>query len=305
VNTVALSIVVCTYNRASLLRECLAGLAPQSGPATASEVLIVDNNSTDETARVAKVFCDRYSWFRCVMETNQGLAHARNRGWREASGEYVAFIDDDARPCVGWVDAIRRFAAANPDVAAFGGPYTAFTMAPMPNWFPRDYGNWDLGSTPRQLGAGEFLNGTNMVFSRRVLESMGGFDETFGMRGAQLAYGEETDLMMRMRTRRLHLHYCPDIIVEHAVLDYKMSLRWLLVSAYRNGRSGPNFQPVGPATALGYFFGLVRATLAALYGFASAREPYVKTSAYRAFAPLMWQLGHFVGLLRRRNSRAR
>jgi GT2 family glycosyltransferase len=145
-----------------------------------------------------------------------------------------------------------------------------------------------------------------MVFRRDALKAMGGFDETFGMRGTQLAYGEETDLMMRMRAAGLRMHYCPDVIVEHAVLDYKMSLRWLLISAYRNGRSGPTFQRGGGSpTALSQSLALLRGALAALYAFVFAKEPYVKTSAYRAFAPLMWQLGHFVGLLRRRNDRPR
>src|SRR5690349_3554566 len=92
------TVVVCTFNRASLLIGCLSRLAEQAGPQTASEVLVVDNNSSDNTTESVKPFCERYAWFRLAVENKQGLAQARNRGWQEARGEYVAFIDDDARP---------------------------------------------------------------------------------------------------------------------------------------------------------------------------------------------------------------
>jgi GT2 family glycosyltransferase len=299
---VLISIVVCTFNRSALLHECLTRLAIEAGPGTASEVLVVDNNSSDATAEVTEPFCARYPWFRCVVEVNQGLAHARNRGWQEACGKYVAFIDDDARPCMGWVKAIRDFAGAHPDVAAFGGPYIAFSPAPMPDWFPQDYGCWDLGREARPLTTSEFLNGTNMVFRRNIFESIGGFDNTLGMRGGELGYGEETDLMMRMHARGMKIHYVPSIIVEHAILEYKMSLRWLLKSAYRNGRSGPRFHDERRGdTRVRHFFRVVRGAFNALYVLASAKERHAKTAIYRALAPLMWQIGYLVALLQRTN----
>jgi len=299
-----LSIVVCTYNRCSLLRECLTRLAEQCESDSQSEVIVVDNNSVDETQRVARSFSDRFPWFRLVSEAEQGLAHARNRGWREAKAPYVAFIDDDARPCAGWVTAINRFSAAHPDIAAFGGPYRAFAASAVPDWFPRDYGSWDLGQETRALTGSEFLNGTNMVFQRAVLQALGGFDSTLGMRGSDVGYGEETELMMRLRTRGLRMFYSPDIVVEHAILEYKMRLTWLLASAYRSGRSGALFHQL-PVTS-GWMRHSARLLAACVHGvwiLLASGERYPQTRLYRALSPLMWQIGYFVALLRQPNAR--
>ena len=139
-----------------------------------------------------------------------------------------------------------------------------------------------------------------MVFRRSVLQSMGGFDEALGMRGAQIAYGEETELMMRMHAQGMRIYYTPDIVVDHAILEYKLSLRWLLKSAYRNGRSGLRFEGERQDdTWLSYSISLMRGAARALYELPKTGEPHAKTAIYRAFAPFMWKMGYFVSLLRR------
>jgi glucosyl-dolichyl phosphate glucuronosyltransferase len=297
VDAIRISVVVCTFNRSQLLVECLSRLAGQAGPATRSEVIIVDNNSADDTAEVAQRFCGSSFPFRIVLEKRQGLAHARNRGWREARGKYVAYIDDDARPSLNWIPAMNDFLDAQPGALAFGGPYRAFTLTPLPDWFPRDYGSWTLGAKSRVLARSEYLNGTNMIFQKALLEKLGGFEESLGMRGSTLSYGEETELIMRMHMQGLEIHYCPDIVVEHAVLDYKMSLRWLLASSYRNGRSGLHGHDVdGRVTWSSYLPSLMGGFRGALVALVRARDRHAKARAYRALWPLMWQIGYFVSL---------
>ena len=299
-----ISVVVCTFNRPQLLMKCLSRLADQAGPATRSEVIVVNNNSTDDTAEVAQRFCGPGSPCRVVLEESQGLAHARNRGWREARGEYVAYIDDDAMPCPNWIPAMNDFLDAQPGALAFGGPYRAFTLTPPPDWFPRDYGSWSLGATGRVLERSEYLNGTNMIFQKALLEKLGGFEESLGMRGSALSYGEETELMMRMHMQGLEIHYCPDIVVEHAILGYKMRLRWLLASSYRNGRSGLHGHDVdGQVTWLSYLPRLIRGFYGALVALVRTRDRHAKSRAYRALWPLMWQIGYFVSLFRGRDKR--
>jgi len=298
VHAIRVSVVVCTFNRPRLLVECLSRLAGQAGPATRSEVIIVNNNSTDDTAEVAQRFCGSGSPFRVVLEERQGLAHARNRGWREARGEYVAYIDDDARPCPNWIAAMNDFLDARPGALAFGGPYRAFTLTPLPDWFPREYGSWDLGAQTRVLARTEYLNGTNMIFQKALLQKLGGFEGSLGMRGSTISYGEETELMIRMHRQGLEIHYCPDIVVEHAILDYKMRLRWLLASSYRNGRSGLHGHDVdGQVTWSCYIPRLIRGFFGALVALVRVRDLHAKSRAYRALWPLMWQIGYFVSLL--------
>jgi glycosyltransferase involved in cell wall biosynthesis len=263
-------------------------------------VLVIDNGSTDDTFDVAMAFTAAHPCFRFIVEPRQGLAYARNRGWQEARGDYVAYIDDDARPDAGWIAAIERFADTHPNAAVFGGPYRAFSPTRMPDWFPREYGSWDLGHKERRLSNREYLNGTNMVFRRNDLQSMGGFKEALGMRGTELGYGEETELMMRMHERQMEIYYSPAVVVEHAVLDYKMHLRWLLKSAYRNGRSGPRFHGERHDHAwIGYAAQLLWGAVTAARIVALGKDRHAKTRIYRALAPLMWQIGYFVALLRR------
>ena len=98
-----ISVVVCTFNRADLLETSLEALDEQILESSEYEVIVVDNNSTDNTLNVVEELCNRLTSLRYCFEPNQGLSHARNRGWREAMGEYVAYIDDDCKVPGQWL----------------------------------------------------------------------------------------------------------------------------------------------------------------------------------------------------------
>ena len=90
-----ISAVICTYNRADLLAGAIESLLEQTLNPAHREIIVVDNASTDGTRAVVEQFAP--DGVRYVLETRQGLGYARNRGWQEARGEFVAYIDDDAR----------------------------------------------------------------------------------------------------------------------------------------------------------------------------------------------------------------
>ncbi len=236
--TPLVSVIVCTYNRASLLRGCLDSLRQQSSDRQLFEVIVVDNNSTDTTAAVALEFAEICPHFRTVVATQQGLSCARNVGWQTAQGTYVAYIDDDAIAAPDWVDCIIQFATAHPEIQVFGGPYDAFTLRELPPWFPPEYGRLDFGDRthPIELGP-EWIPGSNMIFKQRIFKEYGGFDPELGMKGQQTAYGEEINLLARLNQAGIAIYYVPSLKVKHLIADYKMSLRWLLTSIYRAGCS--------------------------------------------------------------------
>ena len=91
-----LSVVVCTYNRATMLAHVLDSLSQQTISSEKLEVIVVDNNSQDETVDIAKKLLSQFKNHQFLHEPQQGLSYARNCGWRAASGEYVAFLDCDA-----------------------------------------------------------------------------------------------------------------------------------------------------------------------------------------------------------------
>ena len=102
------SVVICTYNRASLLPTALQTVCEQALDCTEYEVLVVDNNSTDETRFVTESFMQRYSNVRYCFEPQQGLSYARNRGWREARGKYVAYTDDECKVPPQWLTVAKE-----------------------------------------------------------------------------------------------------------------------------------------------------------------------------------------------------
>jgi glycosyltransferase involved in cell wall biosynthesis len=290
-----LSIVICTYNRSSWLRECLNSLLPQCKQGLV-EVLIIDNNSTDDTRAVAEEFVQRQSSFKYVFEKVQGLSHARNRGIKEARGHIVAYIDDDARAHPDWVKAIIRFFDANPGVSGAGGPYNAFSSIPIPPWFPKEYGNKSLGSETRKLQSGESLSGTNMAFTKSALIEFGGFDTSIGMNGSKVSYGEETNLVTRMRDQGRVIYYCAEMCVDHAILPYKLKLGWLLRSNFSNGYAGvTTFNYKGGVGS--YIPHLLWSMARACWLFVVSEEPYLKTRIYRSMSTLCWNVGFFLKLV--------
>jgi glycosyltransferase involved in cell wall biosynthesis len=231
-NQLVISVVICTYNRAADLRVVLESLTKQRN-AGSYELIVVDNNSTDATATVVAEICTRNPQLRYVFEPQQGLSHARNRGWQEACGIYVAYLDDDCKAPPQWLSIAQTVATQlAPDV--FGGPYVAFYNTPKPRWFKDAYGSHVQGMVARALGTGEYLHGGNLVLRRDLLAQLGGFDPAYGMRGHVIAYAEEIVLQQRIRLRpNASIHYEPGLFVYHLVAARKMTWRWNLRDSAR------------------------------------------------------------------------
>lgn len=232
-----ISVVVCTHNRSRLLPTSLGSLVEQSLDATEFEVVVVDNLSSDDTFAVVEKFSKRYSSIRYCFESRLGLSHARNRGWREARGEYVAYTDDDCKLPRRWLEvATEIIGAISPCV--FGGPYFAFYGSSKPRWYKDSYGSRGHGDRPLNLKPDQFLSGGNIFFRRSLLEAMGGFDPDFGMSGNALGYGEETVLQERIRSQLGDdvIYYDPKLYVYHLVRPNKMSMKWLIRRRFVGGR---------------------------------------------------------------------
>ena len=122
-NEPLMSIIVCTYNRCESLRDTMTALKQQRlGPGDAVELLIVDNNSNDETKEVIDDLSKEFSFpVRYIFEPAQGLSFARNRGVKEAKGEFIAFTDDDVIPSENWISNLRA-AFMQYDADCIGGP---------------------------------------------------------------------------------------------------------------------------------------------------------------------------------------
>jgi len=232
-----ISIVVCTYNRAKLLAGVLKTLCEQRFDASDYEVIVVDNNSIDDTLMTVESFCSQYANIQYYFEPHQGLSQARNRGWQEANGEYVAYIDDDCLASERWLEVAKDIIETHsPHV--FGGPYFAYSNSPKPRWFKDSYGSHVQGTAARWLTRNEYLDGGNFFVRRELLERFGGFDANFGMSGRKIGYGEETALQRKIRTTRKEelIYYDPRLYVHHLVAARKMNLCWIMRQRFITGR---------------------------------------------------------------------
>lgn len=205
-----LSIVIATNKRKAQLERLLKSLAHQI---TKQVELIIIHNS-------------------------YGLSKARNKGWKKANGQYVAFIDDDAIANPDWVEHILGFINKHPDVLAFGGPYRSLNQQDIPSWIPKELTTHNLSiKRARPLNIGfEWLTGTNMVYARHLLLSLGGFDENLGVKGGSRGYGEETELQIRIANAGHQIWHDPSIMVEHEFAGSKQNMLYLLLDQYRHGR---------------------------------------------------------------------
>lgn len=233
--TIGISVIICTYNRAGIVAQALDSLVKQTYPGDCFEVLVVDNNSTDATAHVVASYSSQIKNLRYLLEPRQGLSHARNRGWREARGAYVAYIDDDCVTVPEWLAALACVIEQRRS-AILGGPALALYNSPRPHWYRDSYGSQDLADSAGPLQQG-FLHGMNIVFRHDILEQLGGFDPSYGMRGTAIGYGE--DILPQIKLRQLlpseEIYFDPQLLVYHLVRPEKMTMGWMVYQRFTNG----------------------------------------------------------------------
>ena len=234
-----LSVIICTYNRKSLLTKCLNELIRQITEIGDSriDVVIVDNNSSDGTDRVAYDLIRQYDWLSYVKETRQGLSHARNCGSTAAQGTYLCYLDDDGCPGPEYLEYVLRVIDEHqPDI--FGGPIYPFYTTKKPFWFQ------DSLEIRRHADITGFvdcpISGGNYIICAELLRQLGMFSQDYGMVGATLRLGEERELLERYKcmTPPAHqrIYYSLECFVYHHVPAYKMSLAYFVKRAYQSGK---------------------------------------------------------------------
>jgi len=169
-----LTVLVCTHNRADLLRGALESLERQSLARGLFEVLVVDNASTDSTSTVVAECAARAKIdIRSVREAELGLDAARNRGLREAAGQIVAFLDDDARARHDWAAEILKGFERH-DAPIQGGRVDLLWESPRPVWFSdvllRYLIHCDYGPEVVAVTSPPWLYGTNVAFRKSLFQ---------------------------------------------------------------------------------------------------------------------------------------
>ena len=228
-----ISVIICTWNRAPVLARALERLASIHLPSDLYwEVLIVNNNCSDDTEDVVRSFAGRLP-IRSVIETDQGLSAARNRGIAESRGDLLLWIDDDVLVTDPWLGSYAKALLDFPRSSFFGGPILPFFDSPPPAWLRQGwqqvssaYGFRNLGTEPFAFTCKDLPYGGNFAVRRNVQERFL-FDAQLGRKDEQLLGGEETDLMIRILRAGNEGLWLPDAKVEHLIGADRQSLRYL------------------------------------------------------------------------------
>jgi len=221
----SLTIAVCTKDNPKDLAACLDRLLEmrRTHATDTFEILVVDNAPSDNQTR--EVVTARPG-IQYVLEPKPGLDFARNRAIQEATGEFLAFVDDDAFVDLGWLDGFRKVLSEHPDVAAITGlVLPAELQTPAQILFEKRGGFEKKFETVRFGGTlaghpfypcvgGKFGTGCNMAFRRAVLIELGGFDEALDA-GVTLPGGGDTDMFYRVIRAGYPLVYEPQFLVFH------------------------------------------------------------------------------------------
>lgn len=311
------SIVIATYNRARDLQQTLgslAGLRP-SGP---WEVIVVDNNSTDETRDVVRRAADGFpAPLRYVFEPQQGRSPALNAGIRQARGRIIVTTDDDVRVEPDWLDRAARGLDAH-ECDYVGGRVLPIWGGERPVWLPDRPGKqWaviallDYGARPLEFGRRVPL-GVNMAFRRDAFDRAGLFDVNTGRRAGTLLGQEVREWCIRARAAGVRGFYLPEMVVRHIIPAARLNKRYFRRWFYWRGisrarlyeRFGLDMESPEDTrldyTRVPHVFGvpryLFRRCLRELRRFAAAA---VRRDPEAAFDHEMW-LCFFAGIVRQR-----
>jgi len=180
-----ISVVIPAYNEARVIERALASLAGQDY--TNFEVIVVDNNSQDNTAALAEEYGATL-----IREPRQGVAYARNAGFRAARGEIVATTDADTILPPQWLSRIAKKFHNNPGLVAYGGLYYLHSGSRWARWF-FPHGAYVLWKIDKFINRGWSLSGANMAVRRHAFASVNGFN-------TELNIGEDADLAQRLKS---------------------------------------------------------------------------------------------------------
>lgn len=242
-----LTVLFATRNRADILRDVLEEYCHLRPPSSGWKLVIVDNGSTDHTAKVIASFANRLP-LHSVVELKLGKNFALNTGLELVEGDLTVLTDDDAFPHADWLVQLRKAADDQPAYSMFGGAVVARWEAPPPPWM-----QWlNLGPiftvTPPTIKEGELtlvtlVQGPNMAIRASVFESGMRFDTSIGPRGSSYPMGSETEILLRLSRHGHKAWHVPGAVVEHFVRKEQLNKSWILQRAIRYGRGWYRMAP--------------------------------------------------------------
>ncbi len=242
-NDLKISIVICSYNRADYIIGAIDSLHQQTIPHNLFEVIVVDNNSIDNTGELVRQYMNNHPKFHLtyLTESRQGASFARNTGAAFAKSSLLCFMDDDAIAEPDYLEVILDFFAAHNGAAGMGGRIIPKYIPAEPAWMSHYVsslvGNFNYSASLVPFAAGKYPLESNMVVSKKDFDAIGGFNTALpGVVGTLRIGGEGKDFFLRLQSLNKTIWYHPQAIVQHVVEVKKLTPHYLYRVASGIGR---------------------------------------------------------------------
>jgi glycosyltransferase involved in cell wall biosynthesis len=238
-----LSIVICSYNRASYITGALGSLYAGNANLNDFEVVFVDNNSTDNSLQIANDWRALHpnGNFILTSEIKQGASYARNTGANLAKGQWLCFMDDDAVAFPDFVQNILKHINTYPERVGFGGRIIPKYLPNEPSWMSyyvsSMVGHFHYSETYTPFKNGKYPLESNMIVRKDIYDQVGGFNEALpGVVGTVRIGGEGKALFYSIMKLGHTIYYDPSIVVHHIVETKKLTPTYLYNVASGMGR---------------------------------------------------------------------
>jgi glucosyl-dolichyl phosphate glucuronosyltransferase len=248
----SLSVIICTYNRAELLRQTLTALRACSAPEACDvDIIVIDNNSTDHTAAVVRQAARQPGLpIRHEAERRQGKSYALNRALQMTNSDILALTDDDVLPAADWLTRMVAAFRREPLVFVFGKVLPRWAVLPPPELLPRrardiwgplaliDYGDEPVRYTTDQFRKRRLPIGANLAVRREAVERVGGWRTDLGRVDNSLVCGEDRELSVRLFKAGIYEGlYDPQLSVRHYVPTARMTRQYFRRWFFWHGRT--------------------------------------------------------------------
>lgn len=239
----SISVVICTYNRADYIQEAMESLYNQTLTKESFEVIVVNNNSTDNTEIVCTNFIANHidGQFYFVNEKQQGASFARNTGAKIAKSPLLCFMDDDAVAEKNYLQRIIQFFDTYPSAGGLGGRIIPRYIPSEPKWMSYFVsslvGNFDYAQKVTEFSPNKYPLESNMIIRKEDFLAVNGFNTALpGVIGNFRIGGEGKEFFLKLKATGKSIYYDPSIIVEHIVETKKLTGEYLYRVASGIGR---------------------------------------------------------------------
>ena len=232
-----LSIIICTYNRDRYLGDVLNSLTSQTADNSVFEVIVIDNNSKDNTANICKSFAKENPLvdFKYEFEGKQGLSSARNKGIIVSNSDLIVYIDDDAIAEDDFVENLVLEFENHPDFDAMGGKVLPiYPDGKEPRWMSsyiqRLVSKVDDGDKTMEFKK-KYPVGCNMAFRKEIFKNIGGFNEDLTLRS------DDKFIFQKVRNAGLKTLYVPNVVVHHNIEAFRLEYDFIKNLSKLNGQT--------------------------------------------------------------------